>query len=80
MKTAIEKAADKLVAIGDLLDAGSGHEPEVEAMKQATVRLPADLHRDAKAQAAKEGVSLESWIAGAMRERLRLSWGPCSVP
>ena len=80
MKTAIEKAADKLVAIGELLDAGSGHETEVEAaepaMKQTTVRLPADLHRAAKAQAAKEDVSLEAWIAGAMREGLRLSWRP----
>lgn len=39
-------------------------------MKQTTVRLPADLHRDAKAQAAKERMSLEAWIAAAMRERL----------
>lgn len=32
-------------------------------MKQATVRLPADLHRDAKVQAAKEGLSLENAAA-----------------
>lgn len=46
------------------------------AMEQATVRLTVELHRDAKAQAEREGVSLESWIAEAMRERLRLSWRP----
>ncbi len=45
-------------------------------MKTINIKVvPEDLHRECKAQAAKEGKHLQEWIIEAMREKLERSQG-----